>query len=53
MYMFLDYCDDPSTEAKPYINVLKKVSDQVYALSEIGVHDNTDLPFIVDENIRT
>jgi hypothetical protein len=45
-FMFLEINDD-----KPYINVLKKISDKAFDLSEIGVHDNIDLPFVTDEHV--
>lgn len=51
MYMFLEVSDNTSNEDKSYINVLKKVSNKRYALSEIGIHDNIDLPFVMDKNI--
>ena len=52
-YMFLEYYvnDLMITDEKPLINVLKKVSGKIYALSEIGVHDNIDLPFVIDEEV--
>jgi hypothetical protein len=51
MYMFVKVDGDGSTGSESYINVLKKVSGKKYVLSEIGVRDNIDLPFIMDESI--
>jgi hypothetical protein len=51
MYMFLKVDGDGSIGNETYINVLKKVSGKKYALSEIGVRDNIDLPFVMDERI--
>lgn len=51
MYMFLEVNTDASDTYKPYINILKKISNEKYVLSKIGVHDNIDLPFFMDENI--
>ena len=34
---------------KPEIYIFEKVSDQNYTKEEIRIHDNTDLPFILDE----
>ncbi len=51
MYMFLQVNDNILNDYQTYINVLKKVSNKKYKLSEIGIHDNIDLPFIIDENI--
>lgn len=50
IYMFLVVYDSANGD-EPYINVLKKISSQKYDLSEIGRHDNIDLPFDMDENI--
>jgi len=49
--MFLEVNDNSSSGDKPYINILKKISNKKYSLSEIGIHDNIDLPFVMDENI--
>lgn len=51
LYMFLEVNADSLNGEKPYINILKKTSAKRYAISEIGVHDNIDLPFIMDENV--
>ena len=50
MYLFLEM-NDGSINEQPYVNVLKKVSNKEYDLSEIGVHDKIDLPFVIDKNV--
>lgn len=47
LYMFLEV----KADEKPYINILKKTSDKKYVITEIGVRDNIDLPFIMDKNV--
>lgn len=40
-----------NADSEPYIQVLRKTSDKRFALSEIGVRDNIDLPFVMDERV--
>ena len=46
-YLFLNVEEDNV----PYVEVLKKVSDQHYTKWEIGRHDDTDIPFVQDDAI--
>ncbi len=51
MYMFLEVKADSQNDEGGYINILKKTSNREYCLSEIGVRDNIDLPFIMDHTV--
>lgn len=44
-YMFI------KTKDSSNINVLFKTSDKIFDIDDIGVRDNIDLPFVMDENI--
>ena len=55
-YMLLEYFDDSECcdnfgNVVPEINVLKKVSSEIYTTREIGRFDDIDLPFIMDEAV--
>lgn len=51
MYLFLEEPAELTNGEGAYIAILKKVSDKHYTVREIGVHDNIDLPFIMDESV--
>ena len=47
MYLFLDIEED----GVPYVEILKKVSDKHFDRWEIGRHDDTDIPFVLDNKV--
>ena len=46
-YLFLNI----EEEGIPYIEVLKQVSEKHFTQWEIGRHDNTDIPFVLDDKV--
>ncbi len=46
-YLFLNIEED----GIPYIEVLKQVSEKHFTQWEIGRHDNTDIPFVLDDKV--